>query len=69
MYLSVYKNEVLILELFFPKGIVGWSERRYYQGLKNGEMHTGPLGDQTHTLGTMSRVLLPAKVTGYKLAV
>lgn len=69
MQLFVCKDEVLILELLFPKGITGWSEGRCYQGLKNGEMHTDPLGDKAHTLGTMSIVFLPTKLTGYNLAI
>lgn len=69
MQLFVYKDEVLILELFFPKGITGWSERRCYQGLKKGEMHIDPLGYQGHSLGSMSIVLPPTKLTGYNLAI
>ena len=74
MQFFVYKDEsndigVSFFFFFFKNGIAGCPGVRCYQGPKSREMHTGPLGDQTHTLGTMSAILIPTELTGCNLAI
>lgn len=71
MQFFVYKDESTDFGgfFFFHKANSGWPEVRCHQGPKRRQMHTSPLEDQTHTLGTMSAVLLPSELTGCNLAI